>query len=104
MTPTSGLPIRQLRGIEFLAGLPEADLAPLAATARVVRYAAGVEVISAEPPTDVAYVVIRGTIRLFRRGPDGREVTLSTIGRGQILGLPTLLGLRDPFDFRAEAS
>jgi CRP-like cAMP-binding protein len=83
---------RRLRGIDLFAGVPDEELDRLAARLRTRRYRAGEQIRRPEAGEDIAYVVLRGAVRLFHRGPDGREVTAAELGRGCFFGVARLFG------------
>ena len=70
-----------LRGVAFLAVLPEAVLERLAASATEAAYPAGAEIVRAGDPGDRFYVVVEGEV----------EVVGRTLGRGGSFGEIALL-------------
>ena len=75
---------RQLQSL--FPALPAAALDELASSARQVTYRAG-ETIMGEHEEWSPAVVAQGSVRLAIRANDGREATLRTIGRGELVGL-----------------
>lgn len=47
---------------------------------------AGTEIITQGEPGDAVFVVIEGSVKVCRRQPDGREVILSVLGPGDVVG------------------
>jgi CRP/FNR family transcriptional regulator len=50
-------------------------------------------IVGPDTPREQIYLVMRGSVRLFHRGPDGRELTVDLLGRGRLFGLSALFGL-----------
>jgi CRP/FNR family cyclic AMP-dependent transcriptional regulator len=85
-------PTRLVRPPDLPHSLPEGDVAALAGRLRRRVYRAGEPIIGPETPAERIYLVLAGRVRLFHRGPDGREVTVAVVGRGRIFGVSALLG------------
>lgn len=97
MSPPSAAPAGcnqtwHLRGIDLFADVPEAEVERLAATLGTRSYRAGEPIMAPDDAGDTVYIVLGGTVRLFHRAPDGREVTVATLGRGRPFGVASLLG------------
>jgi CRP-like cAMP-binding protein len=90
--------IEALRRVECLRTLPAAELAAVADAAALRGVPAGRGVgLRAERP--VAQFVVVGRVRLFRRAPGGREVTVARVEPGQVVDVgfvldETTVGLR----------
>jgi len=75
-----------LRRLPLLAGLDEAHLRAVRAAARRRHVPAGDEVFAEGADPDGLYVVVRGTVRIFRRDDAGAEIQLSQRGEGEFFG------------------
>ncbi|MEO8214464.1 MAG: cyclic nucleotide-binding domain-containing protein, partial [Myxococcales bacterium] len=74
-----------LEGVAVLAGLPLEVRAALAAGASVRRFARrGLLAAEGSAPAHV-FAVLSGRVRAVRRSDSGREVTLETFQRGDLL-------------------
>lgn len=56
---------------------------------RVFR--AGTNIITAEQPGEVVYVILRGAVKIFQDQADGRRVILALLGPGDIVGEMSLI-------------
>ena len=63
---------------------PELD--SLGERAERVSFAAGDTIVAEGDPADRFYVITRGEVAISRRTPEGDEVKLATLGRGQFFG------------------
>ncbi len=87
------------RGVSVCSAIEDKDLARLAATAVVREVAKGETFIQeGEPATDF-FNVTRGTVKLFKLLPDGRQQVTGFAGAGHFLGL----AVSDTYAFSAEA-
>jgi CRP/FNR family transcriptional regulator, cyclic AMP receptor protein len=92
------MPTRGAHLLELLGRVPVfADLAPedLQAVAEVCvprRFAPGEAVFRAGEASDTCYVIRSGHARALVEHPDGRQITLSTFGPGDIFGELAMLG------------
>ena len=68
---------------------PELD--SLGEQAERVSFAAGDTIVAEGDPADRFYVIASGEVTISRRGPDGDELKLATLGRGQFFGEVGLL-------------
>ncbi len=71
--------------------LPEA-LRPLAQRGELRRYAKGVRLIHEGEQGDTLFIILRGRLRAFGTGSNGREITYGTYGAGEYLGEMSLDG------------
>ncbi len=69
----------------FTAARPE-EIEQLAKTAVRLRKAAGSALVAEGHVPDGLYVVLRGRVNLVRMGDGGRDLILSTLGPGDVLG------------------
>src|SRR5579863_5614030 len=68
-----------LRRTDLLGALPAADLAAIAAAARLRTVRRGQVVFSAGDPGDTLIVVVSGRVKVVVRSADGAELTLTVI-------------------------
>ena len=98
-------PIRDLLGEHpFFADLPATDLDLVAGCGRNVHFVAGQEVFAEGGAADVFFVIRRGRVALSVHSPPGGELTIATLGDGDVLGWSWLFPPhRWQFDARAVA-
>ncbi len=75
-----------LQGVRVFEALAESDLREIALLAVPRSFAAGEVVFREGDPSDTCYVVASGHARAIREHPDGRTITLSHFGPGDIFG------------------
>jgi alkyl hydroperoxide reductase subunit AhpC len=62
------------------------QLDSLAEQAQRVSFAAGDTIVAEGEPADRFYVIAHGEVTISRRSPDGDQLKLATLGRGQFFG------------------
>jgi CRP/FNR family transcriptional regulator len=72
-----------LRGVPLFAGLSEATLTRIAAVGQSRTYEAGEHILLEGEPCIAAYVVLDGTVRVYRVSREGREQVLVRLKPGQ---------------------
>lgn len=83
-------------GASVLAGLSPTERQQLARVLQPRRFQPRELVLDPESPAPrQVTLILRGRVRLFQRGADGREFTLDFAARGALLGLAALFGLSD---------
>ena len=75
-----------LAGHEWFASLTEEELAGLAEQAETVNWDAGTIVFEEGEHGDDCYVLHSGSVKVLRRFPDGRRITLARLGPGSVVG------------------
>ena len=75
-----------LRQTDLLGALPAADLAAIAAAARLRTVRRGQVVFSAGDPGDTLIVVVSGRVKVVVRSADGAELTLTVIRPHGVFG------------------
>lgn len=91
-----------LAGQEFFAGLDGAQLDSLARCARLREFAPGRQLLSVDEPAECFYLLISGSVCLSVRLAGGSDLTIETLGAGQMLGWSWLVPpYRCQFDARA---
>ena len=78
--------IRILSGVRLFEGFSQEQLRLLAFGAETMHLAADRKLYREDDEADSAYVVISGTISLFREQPDGERIPVGTVGAGAMLG------------------
>ena len=71
---------------ELFQDLPEEEIATLARLCQIQAFSKHSIVIGSGDTTDSIYLVKTGRVRAFRDSEEGRQITLNTIGPGQIFG------------------
>jgi CRP-like cAMP-binding protein len=82
--------VTALRSTEFLHGLDSALLKKLAAIAGEFKFSEGEVIHRAGDEGQAIYLVQEGQVNIQVDAPGGRQVTVLTIGPGQIFGLSSL--------------
>ena len=80
-----------LKSVPLFADLPDEDLAALAGSLSLKRVPRGKFVINAGENTAGLYVVLSGRAKALIADDEGREVTLGTIGPGELFGEMSML-------------
>jgi len=74
--------IEVLKSVPLFSALPPRQLAALAACVTLKRYPRGAAILTTGQLTGALYVMQSGRAKVFESHPDGREVILSIMGRG----------------------
>lgn len=90
MTPLSVLDL--LATLPVAAGLDAGDRAKLAAIARLEQLPAGARIFAEGDRADAVYLVVDGRIALDMRVAGGEQVTVLTVGPGELVGWSALIG------------
>ena len=80
-----------LSEIPLFRGLPADRLKRLAEVLRKKTVPAGTNMITAEQPGEVVYVMLEGTVKILIEQVDGREVILAFLGAGDTVGEMSLV-------------
>jgi CRP/FNR family transcriptional regulator len=75
-----------LRSVPLFAELEEDELERFSRVAVPRSYPEGTRVFHEGDHSDACYIVKSGTFRVTREHPDGRAITLATLGSGDIVG------------------
>jgi CRP/FNR family transcriptional regulator, cyclic AMP receptor protein len=81
-----------LRGVPLFAELSEPELQKIARVAVPRNYPAGNVILREGDPGDTCYVLERGEARVTRQHADGRTITLTNVGPGEIFGELAMFG------------
>ena len=79
-----------LKNVPLFAGLSDGDLEQLCPVTEEVRLQAGVQLFAEGSPGDRAYVIKEGQLEVLKAS-SGREVLLSVVGPGEVIGEMALL-------------
>jgi CRP/FNR family cyclic AMP-dependent transcriptional regulator len=80
-----------LTDVQLFAGLTAAELDWVSRRAHRRAFAARAGVMTAEQPGEAVYIVLHGTVKIHVEQPDGRDVILSILGSGDLLGELSLI-------------
>lgn len=81
----------ELAGIPLFQGLPPERLERLNETLHKKTVPAGTNMITAEQPGEVVYILLEGTVKILIEQLDGREVILAFLGAGDTVGEMSLV-------------
>ncbi len=80
-----------LAEIPLFRGLPQERLKRLAEVLRKKSVPGGTNMITADQPGEVVYVLLEGTVKILIEQVDGREVILAFLGAGDTVGEMSLV-------------
>lgn len=80
-----------LAELSLFRGLPPDRLKRLSEVLRKKTVPAGTNMITAEQPGEVVYVILEGTVKILIEQVDGREVILAFLGAGDTVGEMSLV-------------
>jgi CRP/FNR family transcriptional regulator, cyclic AMP receptor protein len=75
-----------LAELPLFRGLTEGQLSKLSTHLQRRRYAAGTEIIRVNQPGEIAYIILKGSVKIHIDQPNGTDVILAILGAGEILG------------------
>lgn len=75
-----------LRSISLFRELSTAELANVAALARVRHYPARTAVVTQGEEALALFAIVRGRLKVVSSGPDGRDTVLNIMGDGEVFG------------------
>jgi CRP-like cAMP-binding protein len=84
-------PVSLLRDIPFFEGLTPGELERAAGVLHMQRFAAGASLFSSDQPGEVAYIILKGAVKVFMEQSNGRSVLLAILGPGEIVGEMSLV-------------
>jgi len=77
--------------LPLFRGLPLEQLAQLNHLLRRKTFPAGAEIITAEQPGEVGYIIVSGTVKIHVEQAEGSDVILAILGAGEIVGEMSLV-------------
>ena len=80
-----------LADIQLFEGLTAVQLDWVAKRAHRRAFPAGTNVLMAEQPGEAVYIILHGTVKIHMEQGDGRDVILSLLGAGDLLGEMSLI-------------
>jgi CRP/FNR family transcriptional regulator, cyclic AMP receptor protein len=80
-----------LTDIQLFEGLTHAQLEWVAQRAHRRVFPAGTNVLTVEQPGEAVYIILHGTVKIHVEQGDGRDVILSILGAGDLLGEMSLI-------------
>jgi CRP/FNR family cyclic AMP-dependent transcriptional regulator len=92
-----------IRHVDLFRRLSERDADDLARALAPKRYSAGQLIVGPDQDAERVYVTLSGTVRLFQRVSNGRDVTVDRLTAGHLFGVTGLLGARRSRGMLAEA-
>jgi CRP-like cAMP-binding protein len=81
-----GKSIELLSRVPLFSELSREELEPISRVSVARSFPAGVRVFHEGDHSDACYLVRKGDLRVTREHPDGRAITLATLGPGDIFG------------------
>lgn len=81
-----------LRQVDVFHGLSDEEVEEMGPMMEPRTFRPGELLVGPGTPPQRIYCVKRGRVRLFHRGPAGRELTAGVVGRGSLLGVSALFG------------
>ena len=75
-----------MKHVELFAGLANEDIRELMAVARRRTFRSGEVIFHRDDPGQVLYVIKEGKVKICRISPDGQEIVLSVMGKGECFG------------------
>jgi CRP-like cAMP-binding protein len=75
---------RSTTRLDLFGGLSQSDIEEITAGLERRIFRAGEPIAGPGTPPDHVYLIKEGTVRLYGRGADGREVTVELMGRGHL--------------------
>jgi CRP/FNR family transcriptional regulator, cyclic AMP receptor protein len=91
-----------IRHVDVFRHLEPGDAEGLAHAMTLRRFAPGQLIVDGDTQPELVYIMRAGTVRMFHRGADGREVTLDRLNAGHLFGVTGLL-MTDPGGLLAQA-
>lgn len=81
-----GLSLGRLAEIPLFRGLTDAQLSKVEESLHLKVFPGGTEILTAEQPGGVVYVVLEGGVKVHLEQPDGTDVVLAILGSGEVVG------------------
>jgi CRP/FNR family cyclic AMP-dependent transcriptional regulator len=75
-----------LAEVTLFRGLTTEQLSKLGALLRCKRSPTGTEIITANRPGEIAYIILEGSVKVHTGQPDDSDVILAVLGAGEVVG------------------
>ena len=75
-----------LKQVPLFAGLADEDIRELMEVARKRTFRSGEVIFHRDDPGQVLYVIKEGKVKISRVSPDGQEIVLTVLGKGECFG------------------
>lgn len=92
-TPLAKPTVNELQQLVPFRQIPEEQLAQLAELISCRQFPANASLMMAEQAGEVVYFILDGTVKIHLEQADGSEVIISILGRGEIVGEMSALGI-----------
>ena len=80
-----------LKQVPLFAGLADEDIRELMAVARKRTFRSGEVIFHRDDPGQVLYVIKEGKVKISLVSPEGQEIVLAVLGKGECFGEFTIL-------------
>jgi CRP/FNR family transcriptional regulator, cyclic AMP receptor protein len=81
-----------LQGVDWFSSLTDAEIGDLASGAMTVQLEEGDTIFEEGDRGDRCFVIQSGSVKVLRRFPDGRRMTLARLGPGNVFGELAVMG------------
>lgn len=81
-----GFSLGHLAEIPLFYGLTDTQLSKVGESMHLKVFPGGTEILTAQQPGGVVYVVLDGGVKVHLEQPDGSEVVLAILGAGEVVG------------------
>ena len=88
-----GSPVTELRGVPLFGHLTTAELELIGEPMHERLVPAGADLIAQDAPSGALFVILEGSVKVYRRLRGGAEVILAIAGPGEVVGEPSGLDL-----------
>lgn len=83
--------LHALQNLMLFQDLSPKELATVEGLLRRKTFSVGVDIITAEQPGEIAYIIVSGTVKIYTQQADGSTVVLAILGPGEMVGEMSLL-------------
>jgi CRP/FNR family cyclic AMP-dependent transcriptional regulator len=84
--PIKSADARALAGTSLFRGVPDGQLDTLSRDVRYKTFPPAAQVLSADQPGDVVFIILEGTVRIELDQADGTQVIVAVLGPGETVG------------------
>lgn len=82
---------RALGALPLFQNMPSDQLQQLNNVLRRKQFSAGFDIVTAEQPGEVVYIILNGTVKIHAEQADGSTVILAILGAGELFGEMSVL-------------